>query len=230
MALSSRAAQPVRGVAPTFGKGILVSDSSCPQALRAAYAQTWLNVRYALLGSAARILLVCAVDNTADAAPLAANLAILAAEEGERTLLVDADPHTPSLAGLFNLNLNAGAGFASLVRQDSANVESMIQESAVPNLALLGGGDSLGVPGGIGRAPGLGEVMMRLKTSADRLVLIGSPILTQIDSLDLCPLVDGVLVAVHPGRTHREDAGRAKELLARVHAPVLGVVLTRQAG
>jgi len=229
MALSSRASQPVRGVAPALGRGtLLVSDPACPPALRAAYAQTWLNVRYALLGSAGRTLLVCAADNTADAAPLAANLAILAAEEGEHTLLVDADPHTPSLAGLFNLN--AGAGFASLVRQDSANVASMIQESAVPNLSLLGGGDSVGIPGGIGRAPGLGEVMMRLKSSADRLVLIGSPILTQIDSLDLCPLVDGVLVAVHPGRTHREDAGRAKELLARVRAPLLGVVLTVQRG
>jgi len=228
MALSSRAPQPVRGVAPTLGKGILVSDPACPPALRAAYAQTWLNVRYALLGSAGRTLLVCAVNDTADAAPLAANLAILAAEEGERTLLVDADLHTPSLAGLFELE--DGAGFAGLVRQEGANLSATTRESDVPNLSLLGGGDKLGIPGGIGRSPGLREVMMRLKNSADRLVLVSSPLLTQIDSLDLCPLVDGVLVAVHPGRTHREDAGRAKELLARVQAPLLGVVLTVQRG
>ena len=229
MALSSRASQPVRGVAPALGRGtLLVSDPACPPALRAAYAQTWLNVRYALLGSAGRTLLVCAVNDTADAAPLAANLAILAAEEGERTLLVDADLHTPSLAGLFELE--DGAGFAGLIRQEGANLSAATRESAVPNLSLLGGGDKSGIPGGIGRAPGLREVMMRLKNSADRLVLVSSPLLTQIDSLDLCPLVDGVLVAVHPGRTHREDAGRAKELLARVQAPLLGVVLTVQRG
>lgn len=226
MALSSRAAQPVRSVAPTLGKGILVSDPACPPAVRAAYAQTWLNVRFALLGSAGRTLLVCAVDDTADAAPLAANLAILAAEEGERTLLVDADPHTSSLAGVFALG--DGPGFVGLVRQEGSGLAATTRESGVPNLSLLGGGDRLGIPGGIGRAPGLREVMMRLKNSADRLVLVGSPLLTQIDSLDLCPLVDGVLVAVRAGKTHREDAGRAKELLARVQAPLLGVVLTGQ--
>lgn len=219
MALSSPAT-------PTLASGRLVSDQRCPTVLRAAYAQTWLNVRYALLGSAARTLLVCAVDDTAAAAPLAANLAILAAQEGERTLLVDADTHTPSLAGLFTMH--GGPGFASLVRQESANVASAIQASDVPNLSLLGGNDGLGIPGGIGRAPGLREVLMRLKNGADRVVLIGSPILTQIDSLDLGPLVDGVLVTVHPGRTHREDAARAKDLLARVHAPLLGVVLTER--
>jgi Mrp family chromosome partitioning ATPase len=55
---------------------------------------------------------------------------------------------------------------------------------------------------------------------------VGAPILTHTDSMDLCPLVDGVIVTVSPGKTHREDARKARQILDRVHAPLLGVVLT----
>jgi non-specific protein-tyrosine kinase len=60
----------------------------------------------------------------------------------------------------------------------------------------------------------------------DRVIIVGAPILEQVDGLDLAKLVDGVVIAIRPGRTHRLDARRAKELLDRVKAPVIGVVLT----
>jgi Mrp family chromosome partitioning ATPase len=41
--------------------------------------------------------------------------------------------------------------------------------------------------------------------------------------------VDGVVLAVAPGKTHRMDAARAREVLDRVHAPLLGVILIGKA-
>ena len=49
-------------------------------------------------------------------------------------------------------------------------------------------------------------MLTQLKKSVDRLVIIGAPILEQVDGLDLARLVDGVIIAVTPGRTHRLDA------------------------
>jgi Mrp family chromosome partitioning ATPase len=93
----------------------------------------------------------------------------------------------------------------------------------------MSAGTAGGVPGGIGHARGLGELLLRLKNSADRVILIGAPILTHVDSMALCPLVDGVVLTVTPGKTHRLDARRAREILDRVGTPLLGVVLTRKA-
>jgi Mrp family chromosome partitioning ATPase len=109
-------------------------------------------------------------------------------------------------------------------------VESALQDVDLPgasSLRLLGAGDEGGVPGGLGRAHALSLVLAQLKHGADRLLLIGTPVLTHVDSMDLCPHVDGVVITMTPGKTHREDAARARQVLDRVHAPLLGVVLTQ---
>lgn len=225
MAITTRAAQQDLLPAASRASGLLITDPACPPAVRESYAETFLNVRFALHGAAGNTLLVSAADPTADAAPLAANLAILAAREGERVVLVDTNAHAPSLDALFNLTLVPG--FTTLVRQESMNPTASLQQVDVSNLYVLGVEQGKIVPGGLGRAPGLSEVLLRLKHVSDRLILVGAPILNSVDSLDLCSLVDGVVVTVAQNTTHREDAARARELLARAHAPLLGVVLSK---
>lgn len=226
MAISTRAPQQELALATSRASGLLITDPSCPPAVREAYAQTFLNVRFALHGAAGNTLLVSAVDGTSDAAPLAANLAILAAREGERVVLVDTNAHAPRLDALFSLS--PAPGFTTLIRQDGANPTASLQQVDVSNLYVLGVEQGKIVPGGPGRAAGLGEVLLRLKNVADRLILVGAPVLTQVDTLDLCRLVDGVVLTVRHDATHREDAARAKDLLTRAQAPLLGVVLTKQ--
>lgn len=225
MAISQPITRPTTAPATARNGGVLVSDPSCPAAVRDAYRQTFLNVRFALLDKPGGTVLVSAVDSTAAAAPLAANLAILAAQEGERVVLIDADPHNSTLDALFTLSTRPG--FSSLIRHDGADVAAAVQETEIAKLWLVGAGDAGGFPGGIGRAPALAEVVRRLKGGVDRVILIGAPILSHVDTMDLCPFVDGVVLTVMPGKTHRMDAARAREVLDRVRAPLLGVVLTR---
>jgi len=203
--------------------GLLINDPACSAKTRAAYEQTFLNVRFAFLGTTGNTLLISAVDESASAAPLAANLALLAAEQGEKVLLVDADAYNQPLNDLFTLGQSPG--FTNLIRLNGAEVQHALQTTPTPNLRVVAAGAGGGVPGGLGRAPGLAEVMLRLKNSADRLIIVGTPILTHVDSMDLCSLVDGALLCMMPGKTHREDAARARQVLDRVQAPLLGVVL-----
>ncbi|MDB5075273.1 MAG: Non-specific protein-tyrosine kinase [Chloroflexi bacterium] len=227
MAVSERITELHLASAISRDTGLLISDSTCPADVRAAYEQTYLNVRFAMLSGPSSTLLISAVDATSSSAALAANMAILAAKDGERVVLVDADPHAPTLDSVYNLP--AEVGFTDLIREDSPDVPATLQHAAdLPNLLLLGVGAAGPIPGGIGRSPGLSEVLHRLKSVADRVIMIGAPILTHVDSMDLCPLVNGVVIAVTPGQTHRLDARRAREVLDRVRAPLLGVVLTRK--
>jgi Mrp family chromosome partitioning ATPase len=227
MAVSERITELNRASAVSRGTGLLVSDSSCPAEVRAAYEQAYLNVRFAMLSGSSSTVLVSAVDSSSSSAALAANLGMLAAMEGERVVLVDADPHTPTLDSVYTLT--AVEGFTDLLRMDGADVPARLEHAQdQPNLLLLGVGAAGPVPGGLGRSPNLSQVLQGLKSIADRVIMIGAPILTHVDSMDLCPLVDGVVIAVTPGKTHRLDAKRAREVLDRVRAPLLGVVLTRK--
>jgi Mrp family chromosome partitioning ATPase len=185
-------------------------------------------VRYALINAAGSTVLVSSVDGTALAVPVAANLAILAALDGERVILADMDVHSPELESVFTLS--ATTGLTDVLKSEEPDVTAALQTMAdLPNLQLLSVGGAGSIPGGLGRSKHLAEVLAQLRKAADRVILIGSPVLSQVDSLDLCPLVDGVVLAVATGKTHRLDARRAHEVLERVHAPLIGVVLTRKA-
>jgi Mrp family chromosome partitioning ATPase len=226
MAVSDLMTRANPSTARSRGTGLLISDPTCTTAVREAYQQAALNIRFACLGMNVATTLVCAIDGTAPAAPVAVNLALEAAQEGERCIVVDANPQAPSLDQLFWLD--EGPGFSTLIRHEGSDVIGALHTTEIPNLFIMGAGAEGGVPGGLGRARALGEVLLRLKNDADRLYVIGAPVLTQIDTTDLVPLVDGVIISMTTGMTHRDDAKRAREILARVHAPVLGVILAQQ--
>lgn len=228
MAVSERVTTAAPTAVASRGTGLLITDSSCPDAVRDAYKETFLSIRFAQLSGAESSLLFSAVDGSASAVALAANVAILAAAEQERVILVDADPYAPTLDTIFAIG--PGDGFTNLIRSDGPDVSAALHAvEGQSTLRLMSAGTAGGVPGGIGHARGLGELLLRLKNSADRVILIGAPILTHVDSMALSPLVDGVVLTVTPGKTHRLDARRAREILDRVGTPLLGVVLTRKA-
>jgi protein-tyrosine kinase len=233
MAISERAGRIAPAQAVSRGTGNLVTDAACPPERVDAYRQAFLNTRFAMLNLSGTSLLMSAVDATASAAVAAANFAILAAQEGERVVLVDADLHAPTLDRQFSIT--GSPGVSELIRRPEFDAMSALQPidlgtSAHLDLRILGAGRAGGIPGGIGRAPGLHSLIEGLKAAADRLIVIGTPILTHVDSMDLSSLVDGVVVVVTPGYTHREDAAKARQVLDRVQAPVLGVVLTNRVG
>ncbi|HVA91858.1 MAG TPA: hypothetical protein VNL71_18685 [Chloroflexota bacterium] len=204
----------------------LIIDHSCPAIRRAAYARTALEIRFALLARPGATLLVSAVDIAISAARLAANLAILAAQGGERVVLVDANPYAPSLQALFALPKHAG--FADLVRGEPVGAPGQLVD-AVPNLRVIGAGEGQ-LPAGRRYRAALAGALAPLKDGADQLILIGPPLMARADSLELCHFVDGMIVTLVPGVTSRLDAARVRDLLARVRAPLLGAILTRDHG
>jgi non-specific protein-tyrosine kinase len=59
--------------------------------------------------------------------------------------------------------------------------------------------------------------------------LDAAPVLSVSDASVLASKVDGVLLVLNAGQTKRESARRAKEALEKVHAHIVGVVLTNVA-
>ena len=59
----------------------------------------------------------------------------------------------------------------------------------------------------------------------DVVLLDTAPLLATNDAIELMGAVDAALVVARPGVTTSHGAGRARELLERVHAPIVGAVL-----
>lgn len=155
------------------------------------------------------------------------NLAIVAAQMGQRVILIDGDLRHPQLNELFGLRNDMG--LASIVAGTS-QVDAALQPVAdVAGLRVLTSGPLPASPTTVLASKRMGEIVDELAGQADLLLMDAPPVLAVSDASVLASQADGVLLVVNAGQTKRESARRAKEALEKVHAHIVGVVLTNVA-
>jgi len=204
----------------------LITEPRCPAAVREAYHALFTAVELALGARGGRFIAVAALDDTTRADLVAANLALLSAEGGDRTLLVDGNLRTPTLHDLFGVA--AAPGMAQFLMQghgDPGDPGALAQPTADPLLGVIAAGVG---PARFDRLDRLGDVPAALRLlahCADRVILSLAPVLVGTAALSVGAHVDGVVLVATPSRTSRRDAARASALLEKAHIPVLGVAL-----
>jgi len=204
----------------------LITEPRCPAAVREAYHALFTAVELALGARGGRFIAVAALDDTTRADLVAANLALLSAGRGDRTLLVDGNLRTPTLHDLFGVA--AAPGIAQFLMQghgDPGDPGALAQPTADPLLGVIAAGVG---PARFDRLDRLGDVPAALRLlahCADRVILSLAPVLAGTAALSVGAHVDGVVLVATPGRTSRRDAARASALLEKAHIPVLGVAL-----
>lgn len=204
-------------------EGALISSTACPAGVVEAYHTLLTNVDLALGANANGMVAVASIDQHADAALVAANLALLSAQGGDRTLAVDCDTQSPALHSIFGLNETPG--LAQLLDGTQTDLRALAQPTSLPTLGVVVAGVNGARHNRLARHGDIAATLLRIKNAADRVFLAAPPVLTSSDLLSLAPYVDGVLLVVAPGRTGREEAARARAILDKAEATVLGAAL-----
>lgn len=223
MAVTENVTARPAGTRPGATARSLITAPGCPPNVRDAYDTLLTNVDLALGPNAGAMIAIAALDESADAPLVAANLALVAAQGGDRTLLVDCDLQTAALHRL--MGVDHAPGLAQLLGGEHSDLHTLAQPTALPLLGVIAAGAAGAKHGRLARHGDIPAMLLRLKNAADRVILLAPPVLTSSDALRLAPYIDGVLLVVSPGRTEREMAARARDLLAQAEAPLLGVVL-----
>lgn len=157
-----------------------------------------------------------------------ANLAITFAAAGSQTILVDADLRRPHLHRLFGLSNDTGLTtlVSEMARGDSSQTPDLpLQSTDVPNLRLLTSGPVPPNPAEILASQRLADILTFLRAKAEYVLIDTPPIIAVTDAAVLAPRVDGVFLVVNAGRTKRDLAAKARDILRQVNANILGVVL-----
>ncbi len=155
---------------------------------------------------------------------IALNLAWVFWELGRRLILIDADLRRPSLHR--GLRCPPQPGLADML---TGNVPwpragQGIREGFV---FLPAGSTGTAKPGVLLTVAKLRGVLELLTSHADLVLFDSAPVLAVADNLILASLVDGVILVVRAGDTQRHDLVRAKDLLEKAGASLLGVVLNQ---
>jgi capsular exopolysaccharide synthesis family protein len=203
---------------------VSITDPTSPAA--EAYRRLRVNLIAAGRTAPLRTLLVAAAGPGPDKAAIVANLAVTFARVGKRVILADCDLRHPGQHTLLGLSNTAGVTTALAAPQAALPLQAV---ATVPGLWLLAAGPMSAAPADVAGSPAMADLLARLAAEADLVLLDAPPVNLATDASELATRVDGVLLTISAGHTRRDDALRAKELLERVGARLVGATLANVA-
>lgn len=152
------------------------------------------------------------------------HLAIAHAEQGKRTLIIDADLRRPGVHK--RLNVEGLRGLSNVLVGEVSWREAVSHSDQWANLDVLPAGQASR------RASDLiGSMMVDILDEASReydLILVDAPpLLGFAEAMQIATAVDGVVVVAKAGQTSRKAVATVFATLSRLRANVIGLVLNR---
>jgi len=200
---------------------ITLTDPRSPAA--EAYRTLRTNLTFAALDKPIETLVVTSAAPDEGKSTVLANLAVTMAQGERRVILLDADLRRPGLHEIFG-SANE-RGLTTMIVEETALDDPPLIDVGVGNLWLVPSGPLPPNPADILGSRRMEEAIAALKARADVVLIDAPPVVAVTDAVVLGTKVDGVLLVVCAGRTRREHAQRARELLERVHVRIVGAVL-----
>ena len=200
----------------------LVTFSNPHSPVAEAYRTLRTNIQFSTIDKPIQTLLATSTGPDEGKSTTLANLAVAIAQTGSSVVLVDCDLRRPTIHRIFGLRNTDGLTNVALGEYRDA---LPFQDTAVPNLRILAAGPTPPNPSELLGSRRMSEVISVLKGQADFVLFDTPPIIAVTDAAVLASKVDGVLLVIRAGKTKRDLAKRAKELLDKVNANILGVVL-----
>jgi polysaccharide biosynthesis transport protein len=240
---------PSLGMVPEFGR---VNERSVPRAIRRSLSDrrdprgsAWCELvtchgSYSSLGEAYRNLRTALLLSRAERAPkvvlmtsatsregktvTAVNMAVMLAQLGGDTLLIDADLRRSRCHRV--LAADNGLGLTDVLT-GSRRLHQVIQKTEVHNLYFLSAGSIAPNPTELLGSAKMTDILECLREHCDYVIIDSSPVLPVSDSLLLAKMADGIVMVVDAQSTPRQQVHTACARLAYARGKILGIVLNR---
>lgn len=150
------------------------------------------------------------------------NLAVALAQTGRNTLIIDADLRRPRVASTLGLDPAIGLTTALVGKTE---IHDAIQVHEASGLHVLASGAKPPNPTEILQSKITQDLIRRLRSSYDMVIIDAPPLLPVADASVLAKLADGVIIVVRHANTTRDQVNEAINRLQHVGARLYGVVV-----
>jgi capsular exopolysaccharide synthesis family protein len=209
-----------RAVDTTVGRLITHADPRSPVA--EAYRSMRTNLAFARAQQSPQAIVVASPGPADGKSTTVANLAITFAQQGQRTLLIDADLRRAVLDKAFGVPRSPGL---TEVIIGEATLDAAIHDTTVPNLFVVASGRFPPNPAELLGSSRMQEILHEAKARFDVVLLDSPPLLAVTDAAVLATMVDGVVLVIRTERTKRDAVRRALGHVRSVRGRLLGAVL-----
>ncbi|AUM96483.1 TPA: CpsD/CapB family tyrosine-protein kinase [Clostridium botulinum] len=189
-----------------------------------AYRTLRTNIQFSSFDEKIKVIFVTSSTPGEGKSTTSANLAITMAQNGAKTILVDCDLRKPNVHKVFKLsNTN---GLSNLLIEENT-IDKVIQQSGIENLHILTSGSKPPNPSELLSSAKMKKFIDMSKGYYDYVILDTPPVGVVTDAQLVSQYSDGGVLVTASGQVEIESAIRAKELLQKVNAKILGVVLNK---
>lgn len=190
-----------------------------------AYRLARTNIQFAAIDESLKSILVTSSNPGEGKSLTAANLGVVMAQAGLKTILVDSDLRIPVVHKIFQIpNLD---GLTDLLRSPQSEIAEYLKDTGVENLQVITSGP---LPPNSSEMLGsrrMAELIQRLEEMADMVIFDSPPVLAVTDAAVLAQRVDGLVLVVQARRTRRDATRQAIKRLRQLGVNVLGIVLNQ---
>ncbi|ASS97506.1 capsular biosynthesis protein [Peribacillus simplex NBRC 15720 = DSM 1321] len=200
----------------------LIAQNNPKSPITEQYRLIRTNIQFSSVDKEIKTIVVTSSEPNDGKSTTAANLAIVLAQEEKKVLLVDADLRKPSVHYAFNLSNIHGLTSVLTKKMD---LRKTILNSNVSNLDILTSGPIPPNPSELLNSKAIETAIDELKEIYDYIIFDTPPVLVVPDSQIVANKCDGVIMVVASGKTNKQSAVKAKDLLMKANTSLLGVVL-----
>ena len=216
---------------PTAGVELVKSSKPHTTAAASGYHEAIRTIRNSILLSdfdgRIKSILVTSSAPSEGKSTAALHLALSHAEQHRRTLLIDADLRRPTIHK--HLKIDSSRGLANVLTGDADLADVTIRNLFCQDLSVVPAGPpSRRAADIIGQR--MSEILACGTNDYDLVIIDGPPLLGFAETLQMAASVDGVVVIALAGQTNRKAMASVLNMLQRLRANVLGLVLNQVDG
>lgn len=187
-----------------------------------AYRMIRNKIRFGAGSSQARSIVVTSSEPEEGKSITAANLSIIMAQAGIKTVLVDADLRNPVLHQALNVKLKSG--LADIISVQGANITDCLKPTSIDNLRVITSGESAENELEQLNSDRIAAVLKALEPYSEVVIIDSPPALLTADAMILSNQADGVIVVTRAGKTRRKALRQTLVDLQEANANIIGCI------
>lgn len=168
-----------------------------------------------------RVIVVTSTTAEEGQEVVAANLAVVMAKTGVKTLLLDCDFRAPVMQELFQL---PNRGLTDCLTT-GADYHEFIQHNANIGLDIVTGGTLVTNAGELLSGMQMQDLLQTVRSEYDYVFVNTPPVLASADAISVSGKADGVILVIASGKNEAKLINKAKVTLEQTGASLLGCIL-----
>jgi non-specific protein-tyrosine kinase len=158
----------------------------------------------------------------------AANLGVVMAQAGLRTVVIDADLRKPTQARIFGVA--SETGLTTLLTHPEQSWHDVAKKVALPGLELIPCGPLPPNPSDLLSSSRFESLLASITAETDIVIIDSPPVLVASDALSIAAHTDGVVMVCHSHQTRTDALRHAADSVRQGGIRLIGLVLNRQKG